>query len=84
MQNHHLVSYLPSDLYILGRYDKNFTYDDLVPVNQSFSPSINRKGEEKEEGGRRKRRREGRKRKKRRSSTIPSSYLASIKAKIGD
>ena len=80
MQNHHLVSYLPSDLYILGRYDKNFTYDDLVPVNQSFSPSINRKGEEKEEGGRRKRR----KRKKRRSSTIPSSYLASIKAKIGD
>ena len=24
------------------------TYDDLVPVNQSFSPSINRKGEEKE------------------------------------
>lgn len=56
------------------------TYDDLVPVNQSFSPSINRKGEEKEEGGRRKRR----KRKKRRSSTIPSSYLASIKAKIGD
>ena len=36
------------------------TYDDLVPVNQSFSPSINRKGEEKEEGGRRKRRREGR------------------------
>lgn len=59
------------------------TYDDLVPVNQSFSPSINRKGE-KRRGGRRKRRREGRKRKKRRSSTIPSSYLASIKAKIGD
>ena len=64
------------------------TYADYVPVNPiilpNHSPQSLKEKEKKRRGGRRKRRREGRKRKKRRSSTIPSSYLASIKAKIGD